>query len=621
MKAKELVIVESPAKAKTLGKILGNRYLVKASSGHVRDLPKNKLGVNVKKGFAPQYVVVKGKEAILEELKETSQKTSKVYLACDPDREGEAISWHLMEACDLKDPHRVIFHEITEEAIRDAFKHPREIDLDLVNAQQARRILDRLVGYKVSPMLWQKVGGRLSAGRVQSVALRMIIEREREIESFVPQEYWTIETELKKLTAQNSQFRAKLVGTKEGKIELSCREEADKVAARLKKADYAVIKVTKRNVSRQPSPPFITSTLQQEAWRKLHFSAERTMRIAQQLYEGLPIGKEGVVGLITYMRTDSTKVADSAIVETRQYIKVKYGGDFLPPQPRQFAKKVKGAQEAHEAIRPTKIAREPENVSSYLNVEQAKLYELIWRRMVASQMAAALSETTTVDIEAKKTAETYLLRASGSLLRFPGFLAIYSESKDEAEEEPKLPLPELSKGDKLSLLGIFPEQHFTQPPPRYNEATLVKALEENGIGRPSTYAPIISTIRKRGYTDKKDGKFYPNELGFTVNDFVVEYFPDIFEVGFTAQMEGRLDEIAQGKKDWVAVLQDFYHPFKETLQATIAQIVAERKHPIITEQKCPKCGKPMVVKTGRYGKFLACSGYPECRTTKPFSIK
>ncbi len=627
--AKELVIVESPAKARTLSGILGNRYRVESSVGHVRDLPQKKLGVDVKNGFTPTYVVPEGKKTVVEELKKAAKKASKAYLATDPDREGEAISWHLVEAVDLRTMpvHRVVFHEITEEAIKEAFRHPRQIDMDLVNAQQARRVLDRLVGYKISPLLWRKVRRGLSAGRVQSVALRMIVEREREIQNFIPQEYWSIEAELSKTTSKKASFKAKLTGFKDKrrKVELHNQEEAEQIVSHLKEATYLVSQVIKKRLSRHPTPPFITSTLQQEAWRKLHFTAQRTMSIAQQLYEGLSVGEEGVVGLITYMRTDSTRVAESAIKETRTYITGKYGAEFLPPHPRGFTKKAKGAQEAHEAIRPTKVVREPDLIKPYLTPDQAKLYEIIWKRMVASQMTSALFDTTTVEIEAKETQEgkIYLLKATGSVPHFLGFLILYSEGKDEAEseEEGKAPLPPLAEGDKLRLLGLLPEQHFTQPPPPYNEATLVKALEQNGIGRPSTYAPIISTLRQRGYVERKNGKFHPLEIGFVVSDLLVEHFPRIVDIGFTAQMEEQLDEIARGEQGWVGVVQGFYTPFEEMLHRANTNMVKIKEADQPTDEVCPKCGKAMVIRAGRYGKFLACTGYPKCKTTKPLMNK
>jgi DNA topoisomerase-1 len=628
----KLVIVESPAKAKSIGKILGRSYSIKASVGHVRDLPQWGLGVDVKNGFAPKYEVLKAKKKVVKDLKEAASKAKAVYLATDPDREGEAIAWHLVAAAELDgvENYRVVFHEITEQAIKEAFRHPRQIDMHLVDAQQARRVLDRLVGYKISPLLGSKVRRGLSAGRVQSVALRIIVEREREIQSFVPQEYWTIEAELSKFARDSKppSFRAKLAGIKgKGeKLKLDSAEDAEPIVQQLKKATYFVTQIKKKRLSRQPAPPFITSTLQQEAWRKLHFTADRTMAVAQQLYEGLPLGPEGEVGLITYMRTDSTRVADSAIQETRQYVAEKYGAEFLPSKPRLFTRKVKGAQEAHEAIRPTKAEREPDSVKPYLNADQAKLYRLIWERMVASQMAAAVFDTTAVDIEAKEPREgkVYILKATGSVLHFPGFLVLYSEGKDEAEgvEEAGAGLPPLDEGEQLRLLDIFPEQHFTQPPPRFNEATLVKALEERGIGRPSTYAPIISTLRRRNYVERKrDGRFYPLEIGFVVNDLLVQHFPNIVDMGFTAKLEEQLDEIARGERGWVGAISEFYVPFEETLRKANANIVKVKQADEPTDEVCPQCGRPMVIRTGRFGKFLACSGFPKCKTTRSLTAK
>ncbi len=632
MTKKNLVVVESPAKARTLGKIMGNHYVIKASMGHVRDLPQKSLGVDLNNGFTVRYVVPQVKKSVVKEIKEAAAKASAVYLATDPDREGEAISWHLIEAAKLEGTptHRVVFHEITDEAIKEAFHHPRHIDMNLVNAQQARRVLDRLVGYKISPLLWKKVRSGLSAGRVQSVALRMIVEREDEIRKFVPQEYWTIEVELNKAAHEKTPttFTAKLANVKgeKAKLELHKGEEAEPLVGQLKEAAYSVAEVKKKRVSRQPSPPFITSTLQQEAWRKLHFTAQRTMSIAQQLYEGLPIGDEGQVGLITYMRTDSTRVAESAIAETRRHIASKYGPEFVPPHTRVFTKKAKGAQEAHEAIRPTRIDREPDSIKAHLTPDQAKLYRLVWERMMASQMAAAQFDTTSVDIEAvpPKTDKTYILKAAGSVPHFLGFLVLYSEGKDDATgegEDSKPKLPSLKEGEKLELLNVTPEQHFTEPPPRYTEATLVKALEERGIGRPSTYAPIIGTLRQRGYVKTKDGRFHPLELGETVNTALVAHFPSIVDTSFTAHMEEELDEIAQGKQVWENTVREFYTPFEETLRKASVEMVKMKEPDQPTDEVCPQCGKPMVIRMGRFGKFMACTGFPKCRTTKALATK
>jgi DNA topoisomerase-1 len=625
----KLVIVESPAKARTLNKILGRSYSVKASLGHVRDLPRSSLGVDTDKGFTPKYVIPPGKKKIVGEIKEAISKASSIYLATDPDREGEAISWHLVQATKLdkndRPVHRVVFHEITKDAVQEAFQSPRSIDMNLVNAQQARRILDRLVGYKLSPLLWRKVQRGLSAGRVQSVAVRMIVDREQEIQDFVPQEYWIMEVELALSEEKKAAFRARLFALADGtKLDIGSKDEADRVVADLEKAEYAVKTVVTKQVARQPAPPFITSTLQQEAWQKLHFTASRTMAIAQQLYEGLPLGKEGSVGLITYMRTDSTHVAASAISEARDFIREKYGAKFVPPKPRSFARKAKFAQEAHEAIRPTKIYRQPEQLKPFLDLAQLKLYELIWKRMVASQMSAALYDTTNVEIRASNTGnqpEGYLLKASSSVVKLPGFMVVYSESRDEDERsESLISLPKLRAGDRLLYLGTSSEQCFTQPRPRYTEATLIKALEQKGIGRPSTYAPILSTIQERDYVNKVEGKFRPTELGLTVTKILTAHFPEIVDPGFTAQMEEQLDEIAQGKHEWIAALQQFYPPFQEMLDKAWTNLEKVNMTQA-SEETCPKCGRSMVIKVGRFGKFLACSGYPDCKTTMPYLVK
>ncbi|MDD5127257.1 MAG: type I DNA topoisomerase [Dehalococcoidales bacterium] len=620
---KELVIVESPAKAKTLAKILGHKFTIMASMGHVRDLPKSSLGVDVAKDFTPQYVVPREKGKTARELKKAAKDAKVIYLATDPDREGEAIAWHLAQVIqsDHKPYWRVVFHEITDEAVKEAFQHPHEINERLVDAQQARRILDRLVGYKISPLLWKKVRRGLSAGRVQSVAVKIIIDREREIQQFVAKEYWVIEAELTSKTKKEA-FRATLVGLIDGKkLEVRNETEAKELQDILEKADYSVLKVTTKKVTRQPAPPFITSTLQQEAARKLRFTAKQTMAIAQQLYEGLPVGGEGSVGLITYMRTDSTRVATSAVAEAREFIESKYGKEYVPAHARAFAGKVKGAQEAHEAIRPTRISREPAQIKQYLNAAQFKLYDLIWKRMVASQMSAALFDSTTVDIEAKNN-KSYLFRTSTLVNTFPGFIILYTESKDEAEvEEKESTLPKLKKDDILKLLGLFPEQRFTQPPPRYSEASLVKALEQYGIGRPSTYAPILSTIQDREYVTKVSGFFQPTELGTVVNDLLTRYFPNIVDVTFTAEMEDELDDIATSKREWVKVIRDFYTPFDTSLQKAVQVIERVKLADQLVEETCPKCGKPLAIKMGRFGKFLACTGFPECKFTKPFQLK
>jgi len=629
--ASKLVIVESPAKARTLGTILGRSYTVKASLGHVRDLPKSSLGVDVDEDFAPGYVIPPGKKKVVGEIKKAAVTAKSIYLATDPDREGEAISWHLVQAAKLDQGsarvQRVVFHEITSEAVKAAFQDPRGINMNLVNAQQARRILDRLVGYKLSPLLWRKVQRGLSAGRVQSVAVRMIVDREREIERFVRQEYWVIEVELAPPRRKGESFKARLFAIADGKkLEIASKDHADKVRAELEQAKYAVKAVATKQVTRLPAPPFITSTLQQEAWRKLRFSAGRTMALAQQLYEGLTIGDEGSVGLITYMRTDSTHVAASALSETREFIGEKYGAQFVPQKARSFARKSKWAQEAHEAIRPTRIHRQPDHVRPFLNSAQLKLYDLIWKRMVASQMSAALFDTTTVEVEAsaagsKKKPQGYLLRATSSVVKFPGFMAVYTEGRDDDERaDNAAALPELKVGVALTYLGTWPEQRFTEPPPRYTEATLIKALEQKGIGRPSTYAPTLSTIQEREYVSKPDGKFHPTELGTIVNDILIAHFPTIVDPGFTAGMEEQLDEIAQGKHEWVAALQQFYPPFQDTLDKAWTNL--EKVNMVQDSgETCPKCGRAMVIKVGRFGKFLACSGYPDCKTTMSYVVK
>ena len=619
--SKSLVVVESPAKARTVANILGRQYEVKASVGHVRDLPQSTLGVDVKQGFEPYYIVPKEKRRVVSEIAAAGKKAQVVFLATDPDREGEAIAWHLVQAAGLDEASlkRVVFHEITPQAVREAFRHPRAIDMQLVEAQQARRILDRLVGYNLSPLLWKKVARGLSAGRVQSVALRLVVEREREVQGFVPKEHWTIEAQLSKEDHPQT-FRAKLTGLagKRKKLEIASQGEAEHLVELLQPAAYTVAAVQKKQQARRPSPPFITSTLQQEAGRRLGFTAQRTMRVAQQLYEGLAIGDEGEVGLITYMRTDSTQVADSARDETRAYIRDKFGQPYLPASPRVYKKKVKRAQEAHEAIRPTSAYREPEKVRRYLNRDQDRLYALIWQRMVASQMADALYDVTTVDIEAKPSRgrDVYLFRAVNTQLAFPGYRHLYAEAREEGEAEEDLgknPLPELAAGDLLRLLGLFPEQHFTEPPPRYTEASLVRALEENGIGRPSTYAPIIATVQGRGYVGKENGRLRPQALGFVVSDLLTTYFPGIVDVNFTAEMEDELDEIARGERPWQPMVQDFYAPLMRALAVASEAPPAHQE----TSEVCDQCGQPMVIRWSKRGRFLACSGYPQCRNTRP----
>lgn len=622
---KNLVIVESPAKARTLSKILGDKYIIKASMGHVRDLPRSALGIDVDNGFTPKYVNILQRKKILKELKELINDSPAVYLATDPDREGEAISWHLLEAAKLKDTsipiYRVSFHEITPEAVTDAFKHHRSIDMNLVNAQQARRLLDRLVGYKLSPLLWRKVQRGLSAGRVQSVVVKIIVDREREINKFIPDEFWIIEVELSKEIPSNGSkhFKAQFAGLLDGKkVSITNGQKATEIKNELETASYSVRTIQNKSQNRQPAPPFTTSTMQQEASRRLHFTAKRTMMIAQQLYEGIDIGDEGSVGLITYMRTDSTHVAATALSEVRDYIADRYGSDYVPAHIRTYDKKSKFSQEAHEAIRPTKIIREPDKLKKYLKPEQFRLYELIWKRMLASQMSAAVFDVTSVEIEAKssnKPFNQYLLRTSTTVLKFPGFIIVYTEGKDDDNNEEKdIQLPPLKTGENLDFVEIFMNQKFTEPPPRYTEATLIKALEQKGIGRPSTYAPIISTIQDRDYVRKEKGKFVPNDIGMIVNDLLIQHFPTIVDQDFTAQMEKDLDDIAEGKKPWTSTLEGFYKPFESTLEnaiKNISRINTDKE----TDEKCPNCGKPLVIKQGRFGRFLACTGYPECKTT------
>ena len=611
-KKKNLVIVESPAKARTLAGLLGRSYDVRASVGHVRDLPKTKLGVDIEDGFQPHYVVPKEKQKVVRQLKEAADGVDRVYLATDPDREGEAIAWHVVRAAGLEGlPYqRVVFHEVTKDAVLNAFHHPRDINERLVDAQQARRILDRLVGYKISPVLWKKVRRGLSAGRVQSVALRMVVEREREIEGFVPLEYWTIDAKLAKSTSDGAQaeqpFSARLAGIagKRKKMEIGGGEEAERLLEQLRSAGYRVAAVSRKEQRRRPQPPFITSSLQQEASRKLGFSAKRTMAVAQQLYEGLSVRGQTAAGLITYMRTDSTHVAEIALSETRDYIAQRFGASLVPPAPRVFRKKAKGAQEAHEAIRPTSVAREPASLKGALSRDQIRLYTLIWQRMVASQMADAVYDLTSVEIEAqpKQGDERYLLRASESALRFPGYRLVYKEQSDEDEDaEDERSLPELAADDALHLLDLLPEQHFTEPPPRFTEATLVKAMEENGIGRPSTYAPTLSTLQDRDYVEKDRRYLKPKELGRVVNDLLTSYFPEITGVGFTAEMEEELDEVARGQREWQPMVRDFYKPLEAALKVAADAPRVEEE----TDEKCEKCGRPMVVRWGRFGRFLA----------------
>ena len=621
----KLVIVESPAKARTVGNFLGKGYTVKASVGHVRDLLKSQISVDVENSFTPKYRVPNEKRPVVKELKKLAKNAEEIYLATDPDREGEAIAWHLLESAEL-DPevtHRVVFHEITKPAIAEAFGHPREINMDLVNAQQARRILDRLVGYNLSPLLWRKVRSRLSAGRVQSVALRLIVEREREIEDFVPQEYWTIEAELQP-EGTNDSFVAKLRRVDGEKPVFDTEQDVKPVLADMESAAYTITKIKRGERRRKPPAPFTTSTLQQEAFRRLGFTARRTMSLAQQLYEGIDVGNGGLVGLITYMRTDSTNVSQLAQSETAKFISQRYGQKFLPSKPPAYKVKARGAQEAHEAIRPTSVLRQPEGIKGNLTRDQHRLYRLIWQRFVASQMAAAVYDTISVDITGSAAKHEYLLRASGSSVRFQGFLSVYKEAKDEdaAPEEKLVKIPSsVEEAQPQELLQLIPEQHFTQPLPRYSEASLVRTLEENGIGRPSTYAPILGTIQQRGYVYRENKKLYPTETGILVSDLLVEHFPDVIQVGFTARMEADLDRIASGDEEWVEVIREFYIPFEQDVKQ------AEEKMPEMKVElepigrACPKCGHDLVLRWGRYGKFISCSNFPECRHTEPWLEK
>lgn len=615
--SKSLVIVESPAKARTISKYLGTGFKVVATMGHIIDLPEDELGIDIERNFKPQYVTIKGKKAVIDNIKKEARNADNVYLATDPDREGEAISWHLARVLNLPAnlPCRIEFHEVTKDAVLASLRTPRQIDMNLVNAQQARRILDRLVGYMISPILWEKVKGAkssLSAGRVQSAALKLICDRENEIRDFTPEEYWTVEAELLDGNTQMS-FRAKLHSKNGNKVSIRNKEEADEIINELQDKDFVVVEVKKGGKRRNPPEPFTTSTLQQEAARKLGFTAKKTMQIAQQLYEGLDIKGEGTVGLITYMRTDSARVSEQAKEEAARYIKDKYGEEYTSNLTvRQ--KQNKNIQDAHEAIRPTSVYRTPDKVKDSLTFDQYRLYKLIWERFVASRMAPAIYDTITVDIKAGD----YIFRAAGSNVKFKGFETIYVEGHDDEKEKEEIVLPDLVKGQKLVPSKIIPQQHFTQPPPRYTEATLVKTLEEKGIGRPSTYARIIDTILQRGYVEKEKGKFKPTRLGEVVTELLKKHFADIVDIRFTAEMEERLDRIETGKENWHKVVADFYHPFEEKIKLAKTEISkVEAKGYEETDEICEVCGKKMVIKKGKYGKFLSCSGYPECKNAKP----
>ena len=610
----KLIIVESPSKIKTIKKTLGSGYTVMASKGHVRDLPKSKLGVDTEHDFKPQYINMSDKKDLIKELKEAAANSDGVLLATDPDREGEAISWHLAHllALDLNEPNRVAFNEITESGVKAGIAAPHKIDLNLVDAQQARRVLDRIVGYKLSPFLWKKVKSGLSAGRVQTVALRLIVEREREIEKFNSEEYWSVDA---KLLAGTKSFKAALYGFADGKkIDvIPNAEEADKIVSELSGAEYIVSALKKGTRKKQPAPPFITSTLQQEASRKLGFTGQRTMRIAQQLYEGVDVPGAGTTGLITYMRTDSLRISEEARAAAYKYITGRYGKEYLPEKPRYFKTK-SGAQDAHEAIRPTSVSFTPESVKDALTAEQYKLYKLIWERFIASLMEVCVQNTVNADI----TAGDYLFKASGYSVKFDGFTVLYEEGKDDDSAEGGA-LPEMKTGDKLKLKELTPNQHFTQPPARYTEPTLIKALDENGIGRPSTYAPILSNILGRDYIEREKKSLKPTNLGMVVSDLMVEYFDKIVDVKFTAGLEKKLDEIGAGKRGWVDTIKDFYKDFDKLYKK--AEDSLEGKRVKVPDEEtdviCDKCGRKMVVKSGRFGKFLACPGYPECKNTKP----
>ncbi|WP_346235552.1 type I DNA topoisomerase [Lysinibacillus telephonicus] len=615
-----LVIVESPAKAKTIERYLGKKYKVKASIGHVIDLPKSQTGIDTENNYKPKYITIRGKGPVLQELKSAAKKAKKVYLAADPDREGEAIAWHLASALniDMNSECRVVFNEITKDAILDSFKHPRAINMDLVDAQQARRILDRLVGYNISPILWKKVKKGLSAGRVQSVALRLIIDREEEIKNFVPEEYWTIEGNFEK---GKKQFDALYYGNEKERIKLTNEEQVKAVLSGLKGDEFRVTNVVKKERKRNAAPAFTTSSLQQEAARKLNFRAKKTMMLAQQLYEGIDIGKkEGTVGLITYMRTDSTRISDSAKAEATNFINEKYGKDYIIGEQKQ-AKKSSNAQDAHEAIRPTSVMRTPEELKEVLSRDQLRLYRLIWERFIASQMAPAILDTVTVDL----VNQDVQFRANGSHVKFPGFMKLYIEGTDDNSEETTKLLPEMEVGDTVKSLEIEPKQHFTQPPPRFTEARLVKELEELGIGRPSTYAPTLDVIQKRGYVQLDAKRFVPTELGEIVHQFMIEFFPEIINIEFTAKMEEDLDKIEEGQTNWVKIIDEFYKDFEKNVKHAdeVMEKIEIKDEP--AGEDCENCGSPMVYKLGRYGKFMACSNFPECRNTKaiikPIGVK
>ncbi|PER38138.1 DNA topoisomerase I [Bacillus thuringiensis] len=605
-----LVIVESPSKAKTIEKYLGKKYKVVASMGHVRDLPKSQMGIEVKNNFTPKYITIRGKGPVLKDLKSAAKKAKKVYLAADPDREGEAIAWHLANTLnvDVESDCRVVFNEITKDAIKESFKHPRAINMDLVDAQQARRILDRLVGYNISPLLWKKVKKGLSAGRVQSVAVRLIIEREKQIQSFEPEEFWTIKTEFVK---GKDTFEASFYGVDGEKVQLTNETQVNEIIEQMKDNAFSVENVTRKERKRNPALPFTTSSLQQEAARKLNMRAKKTMMLAQQLYEGIDLGKQGTVGLITYMRTDSTRISETAQTEARTYITEAYGTEYIGTEKKKESKK-SNAQDAHEAIRPTSVMRKPEELKSFLSRDQLRLYKLIWERFVASQMASAIMDTVT----ARLINNNVQFRASGSVVKFPGFMKVYVESKDDGAEEKDKMLPPLEVGETVFSKDLEPKQHFTQPPPRYTEARLVRTLEELGIGRPSTYVPTLETIQKRGYVGLDNKRFVPTELGEIVIELILEFFPEIINIEFTANMEQSLDEVEEGNANWVKIVDDFYVGFEPRLEKAEKEMREVEIKDEPAGEDCELCGHPMVFKMGKYGKFMACSNFPDCRNTK-----
>ena len=627
--AKSLVIVESPGKVKAINKYLGKNYVVKASLGHIKDLPKKDLAVDVENGFRPRYEVIEGKKKLMQELRDAAKKVDNIYLAADPDREGEAICWHLQEELKGKKSDkgegpkffRVTFNEITQKAVEKAFEKPAQVNVNLVDAQQARRVLDRLVGYKISPLLWDKVRRGLSAGRVQTVAVRVVVEREREIRAFIKQEYWTLDANL--AAKKTPYFDARLFRKGEDQPDIPNQAESDRLVADLEGAKYIVKSVGTKEKRRNPVAPFITSTLQQESSRKLRFSVKRTMMLAQQLYEGVELGSEGAVGLITYMRTDSTRVSDDAVTEAREFIGGKFGPQYVPASPNVYKSK-KDAQDAHEAVRPSSASRTPDEVAAFLAEDQLKLYRLIWMRFIASQMSPAVFDQTTIDLNvAGLSGVDYTFRATGSVEKFDGFLAVYEEGKDqkdEEDEEVKHRLPAVTQGEELKLRALKPEQHFTEPPPRYNEATLVKKLESDGVGRPSTYASILSTIQEREYVTKEGGKFKPTELGMVVTDLLLESFNDIFDVRYTARMEQELDEIEDGKLDWREAMGEFYERFMKDLGNAEEHMTNIKRMEKPTDLTCDKCGKPLVIKWGKHGSFVACTGYPDCTYTRELPV-